>query len=327
MIMDSSLTLENIRKARKRLSGLIVETPLFHWKTPVTDQLFGDGTEVFLKLELFQRTGTFKARGALTVMMNLTKDQLAKGVTAVSAGNHAIAVAYAAKVLGASAKIVMKQGANRFRIGKTRAYGAEIVFAEDFHIAFEVAGRLQREEGRSFVHPFEGPDTFLGAATCGLEFAQQAPDLEAVVIGIGGGGLAAGVSSALKLLQPGVKIYGVEPYGADTMYRSFKSGRAETIPAIKTIADSLGAPMSLPLGVAICRKNLEEVVRIEDDEMIAAMKVLAEDMKLAVEPAGAAALAALMGPLKERLRGMRVGILICGSNISGEDFCGLVNKA
>ena len=319
--MDSSLTLENIRKARKRLSGLIVETPLFHWKTPVTDQLFGDGTEVFLKLELFQRTGTFKARGALTVMMNLTKDQLARGVTAVSAGNHAIAVAYAAKVLGASAKIVMKQGANRFRIGKTRAYGAEIVFAEDFHIAFEEAGRLQREEGRSFVHPFEGPYTFLGAATCGLEFAEQAPNLDAMIIGIGGGGLAAGVSSALKLLQPGVKIYGVEPYGADTMYRSFKSGRAETIAEIKTIADSLGAPMSLPLGVAICRKNLEGIIRIQDDEMIAAMKVLAEDMKLMVEPAGAAALAALMGPLNKRLKNKRIGILICGSNISGEDFC------
>ena len=321
MIMDSSLTLENIRKTRKRLSGLIVETPLFHWKTPVTDQLFGDGTEVFLKLELFQRTGTFKARGALTVMMNLTKDQLARGVTAVSAGNHAIAVAYAAKVLGASAKIVMKQGANRFRIGKTRAYGAEIVFAEDFHIAFEEAGRLQREEGRSFVHPFEGPYTFLGAATCGLEFAEQAPNLDAMIIGIGGGGLAAGVSSALKLLQPGVKIYGVEPYGADTMYRSFKSGRAETIAEIKTIADSLGAPMSLPLGVAICRKNLEGIIRIQDDEMIAAMKVLAEDMKLMVEPAGAAALAALMGPLNKRLKNKRIGILICGSNISGEDFC------
>ncbi|MCH8322657.1 MAG: pyridoxal-phosphate dependent enzyme, partial [Proteobacteria bacterium] len=109
--------------------------------------------------------------------------------------------------------------------------------------------------------------------------------------------------------------------GADTMYRSFKSGRAETIAEIKTIADSLGAPMSLPLGVAICRKNLEGIIRIQDDEMIAAMKVLAEDMKLMVEPAGAAALAALMGPLNKRLKNKRVGILICGSNISGEDFC------
>ncbi len=324
MIMDSSLNLENIRKARERLSGLIVETPSFHWKTPVTDALFGAKTDVFLKLELFQRTGTFKPRGALTVMMNLPQEQLAKGVTAVSAGNHAIAVAYAAQALGTSAKIVMKEGANRFRIDKVRAFGAEIVFAEDFHIAFEEAERLQTEEGRTFVHPFEGPYTFLGTATCGLEFAEQVPNLDAVVIAIGGGGLASGVSSALKLLQPDVKIYGVEPFGADTMYRSFQSRGPETIPEIKTIADSLGAPMSMPLGVALCRENLEQVIRIEDDEMIGAMKVLAEDMKLAVEPAGGAALAALIGPLNKPLKGKRVGILICGSNIAGEEFCRLV---
>lgn len=317
--------LADIRTARAALGDLIVETPAVHWKTEVTNHLFGAETDIFLKLELFQKTGTFKPRGALTVMMNLTKEQLKRGVTAVSAGNHAIAVAYAAKVLGTSAKIVMKKGANQFRIDKTRALGAEIVFAEDFHIAFEEADRLQRDEGRAFIHPFEGPYTFLGTATCGLEFAEQAPGLDAMIIGIGGGGLAAGFSAALKQIQPNVKIYGVEPAGADTMSRSFKSGKPETIPAIKTIADSLGAPMSMPLGVALCRRFIEQIVLIEDDEMIAAMKVLAGDMKLMVEPAAAAGVAALMGPLNKHLRGKKVGLLISGTNIAVEDFCRIVS--
>jgi len=323
--MNNDLTLENIRKTRAALGDLVITTPSLHWKSPLTDKLFGTATEVFLKLELFQKTGTFKPRGALTVMMNLSKDQLAKGVTAVSAGNHAIAVAYAAKVIGTSAKIVMKKGANQFRIDKVLAHGAEVVYAENFHVAFEEAERLQEREGRTFVHPFEGPYTFLGTATCGLEFAEQAPNLDALIVAIGGGGLISGVSSAFKLLQPNAKIYGVEPYGADTMYRSMKSGRPETIPAIETVADSLGAPMSMPLGVAICQRNLEEVVRIEDKEMFAAMKVLAEGVKLAVEPAGAAALAALMGPLHDRLKSKRVGVLVCGSNISANDFCKMIN--
>ena len=307
------------------MGDLVVETPSFHWKTPAAEALFGADTDVFLKLELFQRTGTFKPRGALTVMMNLPKEKLSKGVTAVSAGNHAIAVAYGAKVLGVSAKIVMKQGANQFRIDKVKSYGAKIVFAKDFHVAFEEAERLQKDEGRTFVHPFEGPFTFLGTATCGLEFARQAPDLDVMIIAIGGGGLCSGFSSALKLVQPNVKIYGVEPTGGGTMYKSFRSGASETISEINTIADSLGAPMSLPGGVKLCRKNLEEVVLIEDADMIEGMKLLFDDMKLAVEPAAAATIAALMGPLNEIARGKRVGVLVCGSNIGQNDFCKLIS--
>ena len=322
--MDTSLTLANIEKTRAALGDLVVETPSFHWKTPATNSLFGEDTNVFLKLELFQRTGTFKPRGALNVIMNLPKDKLAKGVTAVSAGNHAIAVAYAAKVLGISAKVVMKKGANQYRIDMVKSYGAEILFAEDFHVAFDEAQRLQDEEGRTFVHPFEGPYTFLGTATCGLEFARQVPDLDIMIIAIGGGGLCSGFSSALKLVQPNVKIYGVEPTGADTMFKSFQSGEPSSIPEIKTIADSLGAPMSMPGGVKICRQTLEEVVLIEDADMVEGMKLLFDDMKLAVEPAGAAATAALMGPLNKIARGKRVGVLVCGSNISKDDFCELV---
>lgn len=317
-------TLEEIRATRERLGDLVVTTPTVQWKTPKTDELFGADTELFLKMELEQKTGTFKPRGALNVMMHLSKEALAKGVTAVSAGNHAIAVAYAAKVLGTSAKIVMKEGANQYRIEKVLGYGAEISYAPDFHVAFEEAERLQKEEGRTFVHPFEGPYTFLGTATCGLEFAEQAPNLDAVLIAIGGGGLCSGVSTAFKHLQPDIKIYGVEPYGACTMYNSFQSGNPETIDSIDTIADSLGSPMSLPGGIAHCSANLEEIVRLEDPEIIEAMRLIRDDLGLKVEPACAAATAALMGPLNERLRGKRVGLLFCGSNISEHDFEGIV---
>ncbi|MHA1543630.1 MAG: threonine ammonia-lyase, partial [Alphaproteobacteria bacterium] len=181
-----------------------------------------------------------------------------------------------------------------------------------------------KEEGLSFVHPFEGPYTFLGTATCGLEFAESAGELDALIIAIGGGGLCSGVSTAFKHLQPDIKIYGVEPYGACTMWKSFQSGKPETIDSIDTIADSLGAPMSLEGGIELCRRNLEEIVRLEDSEMIAAMRLMFEDLKLAVEPGTAATIAALMGPLNERLKGKRVGLLICGSNISKDDFKKLV---
>lgn len=317
-------TIAEIRQARKALGQMVVETPTIPWRGAAVEQAFGKGTEVFLKLELMQVTGTFKPRGALTVMLNLPKDKLNKGVTAVSAGNHAIAVAYAAAALGVSAKIVMKKGANAFRMSIVKDLGAEIVLAGDFHKAFDLAEKLQKEEGRTFVHPFEGPYTFLGTATCGLEFAEQAPDLDAVIIAIGGGGLASGAACAFHRAQPAAKLYGVEPFGADTMYRSFRSGGPEEIPEIKTIADSLGAPMSLPGGVELCRRFLADVVRVDDAAMVEAMRFLFEHARLAVEPAGAAATAALMGPLKETLAGKRVGIIVCGSNIAAEDFFRLV---
>jgi threonine dehydratase len=145
-----------------------------------------------------------------------------------------------------------------------------------------------------------------------------------VIVPIGGGGLAAGLSTAIRLAKPDCRVFGVEPFGADTMYRSFEAGSPQGIDRIDTIADSLGAPYALPISYALCRASLEEVVRIEDAEMIAAMRFLAAHARLAVEPAGAAATAALLGPLKERLAGRRVGLIVCGSNISAEAYAHLI---
>jgi threonine dehydratase len=317
-------TLAEIRAARERLGDWVVETPVWWWRGREIDARAGAGTQVLLKLELFQHTGTFKPRGALTVMLALDRAALARGVTAVSAGNHAIAVGYAAQVLGTTAKVVMPRTANPARVAACRSWGAKVELVDDVHRAFERVREIETEEGRTFVHPFEGPLTALGTATLGLELCGQAPDLDAVIIPIGGGGLCAGVATAVKLAQPRCQVFGVEPEGADSMRRSLASGKPEAIEAVRTIADSLGAPHAAPYSFELCRRALDDLVLLNDDELRRAMGLLFREVKLAVEPAGAAAAAALLGPLHERLRGRRVGVIVCGSNIDVTTFARLV---
>lgn len=313
-------TLDQIRTTRQQLDPWIVETPVWQWRSDRLAALLGPDTAVFLKLELFQYTGSFKPRGALSTMRNLDSATLARGVTAVSAGNHAIAVAYAARIMGVTAKVVMPQTANPARVARCRAYGAKVELTENVAVAFARVQEIQADEGRYFVHPFEGPFTILGTATVGLEFCQQVRNLDAVVIPIGGGGLCAGMATAIKQLQPRCQVFGVEPVGADTMYRSFASGSPQAIEKVQTIADSLGAPYAAPYSFGLCQHFVDGLVRVSDDELRAAMAFLFQDMKLAVEPAGAAATAALLGPLQPPLQGKRVGIIVCGANIDIATF-------
>lgn len=317
-------TLAEIRAARERLGDLVRRTPVWRLRGHRLSGLLGEVTEVWLKLELFQYAGSFKVRGALVNMLALSADELARGVCAVSAGNHAMAVGYAAGVLGTSAKVVMPRNANPARVAGCRAYGAEVVFVDDVHHAFDAVRRIEREEGRAFIHPFEGRNTILGTATVGLEMAEEMPDLDAVIVPIGGGGLCAGVSCAVKRAIPRCLVFGVEPEGADTMHRSFASGKPESIDRVRTIADSLGAPHAEPYSFALCRRYVDELVMIDDDEIRRAMLMTFEEGKLAVEPAGAAALAALCEPLSDRLRGKKVGLVLCGTNIDLGTFTELL---
>jgi threonine dehydratase len=307
-------TLEEIRAARKRLGDLVRRTPVWRVRGRRLNGLLGEATEVWLKLELLQYAGSFKPRGALINMMALGPEELARGVCAVSAGNHAMAVGYAARVLGTSAKVVMPRNANPARVEGCQAYGAEVVFVADVHRAFAEVRRIESEEGRAFIHPFEGRNTILGTATVGLEIAEQLAELDAVIVPIGGGGLCAGVACALKQAAPTCRVYGVEPEGADTMHRSFASGRPEAIDRVRTIADSLGAPHAEPYSFALCRDYVDELAMIDDDEIRRAMRLMFEEAKLAVEPAAAAAMAALCGPLSDSLRGRRVALVVCGTN-------------
>jgi threonine dehydratase len=310
----------DIRRARERLGDRVRETPVWPWQGDAIARAAGAGTQVFLKLELFQYTGTFKARGALLNAMALDTDARARGVTAVSAGNHAIAVAFAARTVGTSAKVVMPKTANPARVALCRAYGAEVLLMGDVYAAFDEVERIRRDEGRTFIHPFEGETTVLGTATVGHELCHQVEHLDAVIVPIGGGGLIAGIACAVKQLQPQCQVFGVEPAGADSMSRSFEAGSPCKLEQVATIADSLAAPYALPYSFGVARRFVDEIVTIPDDAMRRAMGLLFADVKLAVEPAGAAATAALCGPLRERLGGKRVGVIVCGTNIDPATF-------
>lgn len=313
-----------IREARETLGDLVRHTPVWRWAGATPNRL---GVEAIVKLELWQHAGSFKPRGALLNMMALDRPALHEGVTAVSAGNHAMAVGYAASVLGTTAKVVMPRSANAARVAGCRAYGADVVLVDDVHAAFAEVERIQAEEGRAFIHPFEGKATATAAATVGLELLEDAGELDAVIVPIGGGGLCAGVSTAVKTLQPSCWVFGVEPEGADTMHRSFAAGSPQTIDRVRTIADSLGAPHAAPYSFSLCRQFVDELVLVDDDALCRAMAILFAELKIAVEPAGAAATAALLGPLAQRLRGKRVGIIACGANIDPDSFHALVRRA
>lgn len=306
-------TIEEIRQLGVELGDRIVRTPVLEC-CPLADEL-DNGTTIHGKLEFLQRTGTFKARGALATVAGLNEEQRKAGITAVSAGNHAIAAAYAARAFGISAKLVMIAAANPARVEACKSWGAEVVLAENVHTAFETAERIRNEEGRYFVHPFEGRAVALGTGLVGVEMCEQVPDFDVLLVPVGGGGLIAGISNAVKQLRPDVRIVGVEPEGADSMSRSFAAGEPQAIDAVRTIADSLGAPFAMPYSFALTRDNVDSLCLVSEEGLRDAMGLLFHRQKLIVEPACAATTAALFGPLREDLRGKRVMLLFCGSNI------------
>jgi threonine dehydratase len=313
-----------IRKNRERLGDLVITTPVRELVDDAVKAAVGSDTRVWLKEELFQRTGSFKPRGALSVMLDLDKNALSRGVTGVSAGNHAISLGYSARILGTTAKVVMPKTANPFRIQMCHELGVEVQLAENVTEAFERVKEIEASEGRTFVHPYEGPRTALGTAGVGLELIDQMRDagvsLDAVIVAAGGGGLTGGVACAVKQMSPGTSVYVVEPEGADTMYRSFQQNSPQSLDKVRTIADSLGAPRSEPYSFALNRAFVDEVVLVNDEQIRDGMRLLFRSAKLVTEPAGAAALAALMYPLRERLNGKTVGIIVCGGNIDAASF-------
>lgn len=319
-------TLDDIRQTAQRLAGRTLVTPVWRWQTGVINRTLHPKTEVWLKLELFQKTGTFKLRGALNCIESLDAAARERGVIAASAGNHAMAVSYAAQLAGVHAKVAMPRHASPARIAACRQSGAEVLLTPNVHEAFALAKRIATEEGRAMMHPFDGPYTAQGTGTVGLELMQQVAGLDAVVVPVGGGGLCAGIAAAVKQLNPACRVYGVEPYGADAMFRSFASGHPEELDAVDTIADSLGAPYSMPYSFGVCRRFVDEIVRVTDDDMCRAMFHLFNDMKLVTEPASAAATAALLGPLQTALDGKRVALIVCGTNIDPTRFAELIDR-
>ena len=315
-------TLDAIASQHFALTPWVSRTPVFERH----DFPSLEGTSINFKFELLQASGTFKVRGAFTNLLALDATQRSVGVTCVSGGNHAAAVAYAAMRLGVGAKVVVPRTTSAARLALCRQYRAEVVLADTLAHAFELVRRIEAEEGRFFVHPFNGYRTVLGAATLGYEWATQTPDLDAVVVAIGGGGLAAGVSTALRLANSRVHVYGVEPEGADVMSKSFAANHTIKMGAMNTIADSLAAPHTEQYSYELCRRHIDRIVTVSDDALRRAMVELFTRLKIAVEPACAAPLAALVGPLRETLQGKRVGILLCGSNTDPVTFAAQVES-
>jgi len=298
----------------------VLRTPTIEYPGPPIPGL--EDSALFIKLELLQYGGSFKARGVFNTILSLP--DTTNGVTAFSAGNHAIAVAYAAKQSGVSAKVVMPKSANQFRVERVKYWGADIVFGDTMNDLIRVVQQLQNDEHRVLIHPFEGERTIEGTATVGYELCKDIDALDAVIVPIGGGGLIAGVASAVKQLQPAARIIGVEPTEARGMADSIKNGSPLDIVALSSIADSLSAPMHLPLSYSLVEQQVDEFVQVTDDQMRDAMRFMFTELKLAVEPACAAAIAALLGPLSGQMAGKRIGIIACGTNMDMQTYNNLL---
>ncbi len=326
-MIQQELSLDNIERTWDRIKDYVSVTPAVRWQDGELLREFSSETEIYAKLEIFQKTGTFKVRGAMNSMLDLDEESLGRGITAVSAGNHAIASAYCASQLGTSSHIFMPATAKPLRIQRAKDYGATITLCETQSEMFERAEMSQEKDGRTFIHPYEGPLTVQGSATAGKEFAAQVPQLDAMILPVGGGGLAAGFGAALKQIWPDILIYGVEPEGANTMSLSFDAGTTVSLENVHSVADSLAPPKTEPYTLDVCRNVIEEIILVEDSLLIDAMRLIFHDLRLAVEPAAAATAAALRGPLREKLSGARVGTICCGTNLGLEDFWSLVGSS
>ncbi|HEX6133755.1 MAG TPA: threonine/serine dehydratase [Longimicrobiales bacterium] len=303
--------IEQIRSAERHLAGRVHRTPLLGSRT-LGDRI---GASVLLKVEAFQRTGSFKARGVLNRLRHLSAAERERGLVTVSAGNHAQAVAYGAGLERIHAVVVMPETAPAAKVEACRDYGADIVLHGDVFAAFERMEQLRREHGYTLVHPFDDPHIIAGQGTVGAELCDDIPDLDMVIVPVGGGGLVSGVATAVRALRPGARIIGIEPVGAAAVRRALDTGAPVRLERVDTIADGLGAPMTGPLALEHVRAFVDDVVTITDDSITAALRFLLERCKLLTEPAGAAGVAALLDGTIRPAAGARVAVVLSGGNV------------
>jgi threonine dehydratase len=309
-----AVSLQDVIEAQARIEPYVHRTPLFGSTT--LGQM--THTTLSLKAENLQRTGSFKARGALNAVLQLTPEQRARGIVTLSAGNHGQGLAWAAARVGVRCVVFMPESAMPSKVAAIQGYGAEARFAPTMETVYAAMESYRDTHGLHFVHPFGDPAVVAGQGTVGLEILDDAPDVEAVVVCVGGGGLLAGVALAIKALRPDVRVIGVEPEGAPAVTRSLAAGHPVTLEKIETIADGLAAPFAAALTQEIISAHVDDVVLVSDDEIIAALRVILERTKLLVEPAGAAAVAALLTGKTGLPHGARVVATLSGGNIDLE---------
>ena len=311
-----------IKQARERIQPFIKRTPLEHSET-LSKYL---GTNVWVKLELFQKTGSFKVRGAFNKLLSLSAKERKQGVVAISGGNHAQAVAYASHVLDVDAVVLMPESTPQNYVEATKNYGATVDLQPTIAIAFEKIKDYEAE-GRIFIHPFDDPLVMAGQGTLGLEIMEDLPGVTDIIISIGGGGFAGGVSTAVKAMKPGVRIWGVETIGADAMSQALEAGHPVELAAITSIAKTLGAPSVSARTLALAQEHLEEVLVVPDEEAVQALKFILERLKILTEPAASCTLAAALR-LKDQFNNNNNLVLIfCGGNLSVEDLCKYVSNS
>ena len=310
----------NIDRAREVLQGKIVNTPTLELNEDDLREILPDNSEVSIKLELFQQTGSFKARGVAIGLETLEKDKKAQGIVTVTGGNHGIATAWGASQYGISAKIIMPKTADPFRIDKCKNLGAEVILAENVDDAFRRLDEIEKEENRFVLHPFNQENMIIGSATCCAEILDQMGDIDILIIPIGGGGLIGGMAHYLDQINSSVELLGVEPVGADSFTKSLEKKSAVRINKVDTIADSLGAPMAMEFSFNIAKKRVSQVERVTDDEIRDAMITMRDRLGFIVEPACATSLAGLQERYKKKCEGKKVGIIACGSNISFDRY-------
>jgi threonine dehydratase len=316
-----NLSLDLICRAQHRLRGLVHRTPLIH-SAALSAHL---GAPTYLKLECLQKTGSFKPRGAFNRMLELSEDERKRGVVAVSGGNHAQGVAYAARQLGIAATICMPQNTPRNYLDATRGYGADIVLCPDIRAAFARTAELQ-VQGLALVHPFDDPFVAAGQGTVGLEILEDLPGATRIYVSIGGGGFIGGVATAIRAIKPNAAIIGVETHGADAMSQSLAAGKLVELSAITSIARTLGAPKASEFTLQLVRSLVEEVVVVDDAAAVRALFLILERTKQLTEPAAACCLAAA-----ETQRGRfnskdQVVLVLCGGNVSAEDMVSFHNR-
>lgn len=306
----------DIQAAQKTIQGRVHRTPLIRSHS-LSERW---GTNVFLKLECLQKTGSFKPRGAFNKLLSLSEQERKQGVVGVSGGNHAQGLAYAARELGVSAVICMPDTTPQNYLDATRGYGAEIQLFPTIHAAFDAAATLQKA-GRVYVHPFDDPLVAAGQGTVGLEILEDVPSVSRCYISIGGGALIGGVATALKAGAPNCRVIGVETDGADVMAKTIAADQLVTLPAITSIARTLGSPSASPFTFELVKRLVDQLIVVSDAQAVRELFYVLERAKILVEPAAACCLAAAEQQSSEFKSDEAIVILLCGGNVSSADLC------
>lgn len=317
------ITLKDVEKAYENIKDSVKKTPLM--ECPTLDEIVE--AKVLLKLENLQRTGSFKVRGAINKIMNLSDEEKAKGVIASSAGNHAQGVALGAKAANIKATIVMPANAPVSKVSATKSYGARIVQHGDYYdLAYQKALEIQAAEGLTFVHPFNDNYTMAGQGTIALEILEEAPDIDAIFVQVGGGGLISGIAVAAKSINPKIKIYAVEAEGAASLKTSIEKGELVTLEKCKTIADGIAVARIGDLPFEVAKEYIDEVITVTENEIAKSILFLLEKSKVVAEGAGATALAGLLSA-KIDIKGKKICCIVSGGNIDVNNIEKIVNRA